>query len=409
MNASAGARRARTLVTALGALAAASALLLTGPAAATGEGPTPRATGAEFEHYVALGDSYTAGPLVPLQTPGPLGCFRSSANYPAQLAAMFRVRTFTDVSCSAARSEHLFESQTGNLPDGTPENHNAPQLLALTPQTDLVTLGIGGNDFGLFGEMIDRCAELAQEQPQAHAPCRDHFTERGVDTKIRDARAIEKNVRGALAAITERSPHATVVVVNYLHILPESGTCANVPFATGDYAWGTRVHRTLNESLRRAARAHRAEYVDMYAASPGHDACAPAAEQWVNGATIKPRAMNYHPFRSGMDAIARTTYTQLTGDPAPTALPLLSSVKRLPAVIDVDALLTYVAHGGQVPDEALDQAEEQQKGTRVEVVRPALEDSVVVEQIQATLQALERIMGRMDTLVASLPGAASRA
>ncbi len=309
-------------------------------AASTAPAPDP---GPTFEHYVALGDSYTAGPLVPVQTPGPLGCFRSSSNYPAFLAAYLGVRSFTDVSCSAARTEHLFTAQTGSLPAGLPENENAPQLLAVTPDTDLVTLGIGGNDFSLFGELIESCARLAQENPDAATPCRDHFTEDGVDTKIRDAQAIRGNVEEALVAIAERAPDATVVVVNYLHILPESGTCADVPFAPGDYAWGTTVHQALNTSLREAAEAQGAEYIDMYAASVGHDACAGTADAWVNGAQLKPNAFAYHPFRSGMKAIADTTYRQLTGgEPSPYALPLLQLLGRLPAVIDAEGLLAYL-------------------------------------------------------------------
>jgi len=328
--------------------------------------------------YVALGDSYTAGPLVPLQTPGPLGCFRSSSNYPAFLATYLQVRSFTDVSCSAARTEHLFTSQTGSLPSGLPENHNAPQLLAVTEETDLVTLGIGGNDFGLFGQMIDQCGALAAEQPDADAPCRDHFTVDGVDTKLRDARAIQANVEGALAAIRERAPHAQVVVVGYLHILPEEGTCADVPFAPGDYAWGTQVHQALNTSLRQAAEAYGAEYVDTYGASRGHDAC--AADPWVNGAQLKPTAFAYHPYRSGMKAVADVTYRQLTGaEPSVLALPLLALVQRLPQVLDVDGLLTYLANGGSVPPETLEQ---------LPPTEPAVDPDVVAD-VFARLTALD--------------------
>lgn len=320
--------------------------------------PVPIEVGAAID-YVALGDSYTAGPLVPVPTPGPLGCVRSSSNYPAFLAAYLQVTTFADVSCSAARTEHLFVSQPGILPAGLPENQNAPQLLAVTAETDLVTLGIGGNDFGLFGELIESCADLAAEDPAAEAPCRDHFTVDGVDTKLRDAAAIQGNVEEALVAIGERAPDATVVVVGYLHILPEEGTCAAVPFAPGDYAWGTQVHQALNASLSQAAEAHGATYVDVYAASVGRDAC--AAEPWVNGEQIRPDAFSYHPFRAGMKGIADTVFRQLTDDvPNPFALPLLQLVKRLPSLVDVGALLAYVASGGSVPSQVLEDAQAQQ-------------------------------------------------
>lgn len=370
--------RVVTVLAALALLAgAASGAAAAGPREATA--PVPIEVGAAID-YVALGDSYTAGPLVPVPTPGPLGCVRSSSNYPAFLAAYLQVRTFADVSCSAARTEHLFASQPGILPQGLPENQNAPQLLAVTAETDLVTLGIGGNDFGLFGELIDSCADLAAEHPEADAPCRDSFTTDGVDTKLRDAAAIQGHVEQALAAIVERAPDATVVVVGYLHILPEEGTCAAVPFAPGDYAWGTQVHQALNASLSRAAEAYGASYVDMYAASVGRDAC--AAEPWVNGEQIRADAFSYHPFRSGMKGIADAVFRQLTDDvPNPFALPLLQLVKRLPALVDVDGLLGYVAAGGSVPPQVLEDAEAP--------AAPAAASPALLTNIAALLAGLE--------------------
>ena len=373
--------RARVItVLAVLALLAGSA----GGAAAASPGDEPASAPALVEiggelDYVALGDSYTAGPLVPIPTPGPLGCVRSSSNYPAFLAAYLQVRSFADVSCSAARTEHLFTSQPGILPDGLPENQNAPQLFAVTEETDLVTLGIGGNDFGLFGELIDTCADLAAANPEADAPCRESFTTDGVDTKLRDAAAIQGNVEEALVAIRERAPDAVVVVVGYLHILPEEGTCAAVPFAPGDYTWGTEVHQALNTSLRRAAEAHDAVYVDMYAASVGRDAC--AAEPWVNGEQIRPDAFSYHPFRSGMKGIADTVFQQLTDEaPNPFALPLLQLVKRLPALVDVEALLTFVASGGSVPPEVLESAE---------VQKSVVDDARAVAEVATLLAELD--------------------
>lgn len=383
--------RPRLRPLALAATLLALVTTLGAPATATTADPAPEPR--PFRHYVALGDSYTAGPLVPVQLSGPLGCFRSSANYPAFLAAALQVETFTDVSCSAARTEHLFTSQTANLPSGLPENVNAPQLLALTPETDLVTLGIGGNDFSLFGELIDQCADAALERPDAETPCRDRFTVDGVDTKIRDARAIRDNVEGALAAIEERSPMATVVVVNYLRILPETAaeTCADVPFAAGDYAWGNEVHRTLNTSLRDAARTHGATYVDMYARSTGRDACAGSLKRWVNGANISPLAMNFHPFRSGMRAIADGTHRELTGRALPPVLPTPQLLKRLPAVLDVDGLLDYVAQGGNVPDQVIDDLPSRgATPPRGELLGPTLDP--VLDEVRKALVAAEGLL-----------------
>ncbi len=62
-----------------------------------------------------------------------------------------------------------------------------------------------------------------------------------------------------------------------------------------------------------------------------------------------------------MKGIADTVFRQLTDDvPNPFALPLLQLVKRLPSLVDVGALLAYVASGGSVPPQVLEDAQAQQ-------------------------------------------------
>jgi hypothetical protein len=269
-------------------------------------------TDGPYQQYVALGDSYSAGPLVPQQRPDALGCLRSTNNYPAFLATYFSLTRYTDVTCSGARTRDLFERQHTIVPGPAP----APQLAALTPSTDLVTLGIGGNDFGLFGSMISTCEEVASQDPDG-APCKEHFTVGGVDTKARDARRIQGHVARAVRAITARSPRADVFVIGYPRLLPRRGTCEAVPFAEGDYRWGNKIERILNRSLRRAAENNGATYVDLYPASRGHHACA-GDRAWINGSEIKPlRAANFHPFLRGMRGISRSVYRQITGEAAP--------------------------------------------------------------------------------------------
>jgi hypothetical protein len=265
-----------------------------------------------YQEYVALGDSYSAGPLIPQQRPDALGCLRSTNNYPAFLATYFSLTRFTDVTCSGARTRDLRERQHTIVPGPSP----APQLAALTPTTDLVTLGIGGNDFGLFGSMISTCEEVASQDPDG-APCKEHFTVDGVDTKARDARRIQGHVARAVRAITARSPRADVFVVGYPRLLPTRGTCEAVPFADGDYRWGNKIERILNRSIRRAAENNGATYIDLYPASRGHHACA-GDRAWINGSEIKPlRAANFHPFLRGMRGISRAVYRQITGEAAP--------------------------------------------------------------------------------------------
>src|SRR5215212_6481557 len=76
--------------------------------------------------------------LLPLQ---PWGCIKSDHNY-AHLAAPRLGLDLRDPSCSGAETEDMTATQ-GVFPDPNP-----PQFDALTADTALVTLGIGGNDSG---------------------------------------------------------------------------------------------------------------------------------------------------------------------------------------------------------------------------------------------------------------------
>jgi hypothetical protein len=290
-----------------------------------------------YQHYVALGDSYSAGPLIPQQRPDPLGCLKSTNNYPAFLATYLSLPTYTDVTCSGAETTDMRERQQTIVPGPAP----APQLDALTPDTDLVTLGIGGNDYGLFGSMISTCEEVAAQDPDG-SPCKDHYTVDGVDTKKRDARRIEALVAEVVAEIRDRAPEADVFVIGYPRILPERGTCAEVPFAAGDYKWGNQVERILNRSLQNAAEDNGASFVDLYPASEGHDACA-GQQAWINGSELKPtQAANFHPYLVGMRGMSRAAYRQITGLTAPPVE--YATALAGPVVQPVDQQqLTYLA------------------------------------------------------------------
>ncbi|GCD92274.1 SGNH/GDSL hydrolase family protein [Nocardioides sp. LS1] len=261
--------------------------------------------------YVALGDSYSAGPLIRLTRQDPVGCFRSTNNYPAYLAGFLGVATYRDMTCSGARTDDFFTRQGVLLGDAP-----APQLSALSADTDLVTIGIGGNDHGLFGSMISTCQQVRHLDPTG-SPCRKHFTTRdGVDTKLRDARDIERLVAHALIAVHRAAPNAAVYVVGYPRLLPLTGTCDEVPFATGDYAWGRRIEWLLNKSLQQAAADHRATYVNLYPATRGHDAC--GTDAWINGSVAKLNvALDFHPFQVGEREMGRAVFRSITGQVTP--------------------------------------------------------------------------------------------
>jgi lysophospholipase L1-like esterase len=255
---------------------------------------------ARFHHYVALGDSYTSGPFIPAQRFDPLGCGRSTANYPSVVSAGLHVGEFTDVSCAGADTTDLTRPQQVPF-NGT----NAPQLGALRLDTDLVTLGIGGNDFDVFDRLISTCPGLRASDATGN-PCEEHFKSNGVDTVKTAITSIEPRIEAVLAGIRQRSPGARVLVVGYPRIAPESGYCPDVlPFADGDYAWLNRVERDLNQALEDAASNGDAEFVDTFGPSRGHDACARGGSAWINGKDQNVfAAAAYHPLKAGMAGVA---------------------------------------------------------------------------------------------------------
>src|SRR5215216_5221802 len=78
--------------------------------------------------YVALGDSFTAGPVIPLQIP-PYGCLKSDHNYPHLAAPALKLPAFRDASCSGAQTKHMTE------PQDVDPGPNPPQFDALDANT----------------------------------------------------------------------------------------------------------------------------------------------------------------------------------------------------------------------------------------------------------------------------------
>lgn len=266
-----------------------AAVLLAGPAAAAEVDPSAGVT-----HYVALGDSYTAGPGIPNQTADSGACGRSDHNYPHLVATALAVTRFSDVSCGSATTDHMAGQQP--LPGGLT---NGPQLDALAPDVGLVTLGIAGNDIG-FGEIILTCAAHSLLLPVA-APCRHHYTRDGDELGRRIAETAPK-VAAVLTAIRERAPAARVLVVGYPVILPAAGPGCwpLMPVAVGDVAWLRTVQARLNAMLAEQAAAAGATFVDTYSPSVGHDVCRLPGEKWVEGILPTAPASPVHPNALGM-------------------------------------------------------------------------------------------------------------
>jgi lysophospholipase L1-like esterase len=314
------------------ALVATLALLLGGMA-------TPgaaRAQGAGI--YVALGDSYTSGPLIPNQHGDPIDCGRSDHNYPSLVAQALAVATFVDVSCGSATTKHMTEPQT-DLPLG---GTNPPQFNALRPDATLVTVGIGGNDAGLVG-VAEECAQLGATQPTGTA-CRDHFAPGGRDTVAAKIEATKPKIAGVLQGIHRRSPGARVAIVGYPDPLPKNGgSCyPMVPLSPDDIRYIDELLVRINAMIAGQAAANDAEFIDTYADSGGHDVCTLPPTRWFEGLVPTEPAYPLHPNAKGEASMARSAIKVLSRPRRGVAAraPVLSMLRVSPRNVQVGRAAT---------------------------------------------------------------------
>jgi lysophospholipase L1-like esterase len=289
------------------AVAAALALLpfsAGAPTASATSKPAP-----PYREYVALGDSWSADVVIadtdgiPDSTYAPTGCAQSHRNYPKLLAAALEVPVFRDATCGSATTDDFYAPQTG-LPTG---ETNPAQFDRLTRTTDLVTVGVGGNDAGFAGAATDCITPLPQG-----AHCKEKNTAGGTDKLAEQIRAAEPKVVRALEEIHRRSPKARILVVNYLAGIPKTGCYPVVPVSNTDMAYLYATFNRLNAMVKRAAAAGGAELVDTYTPSIGHHVCAPPSQRYVEGLGILSLngvavAVPAHPNSAGAASQFRST------------------------------------------------------------------------------------------------------
>ena len=266
--------------------ACAAFVLLAGCASA----PPPLAPGAK---YVAMGSSFAAGPGIPdyYETPA-TPCARSTGNYAHLLATRLNL-ALTDVSCSGATTAHL----TGRrpVPGG---NSLPPQLDALTPDTRLVTITIGGNDIGYIGRLSAAgCNMLAamsfdkEKCPAVPLPAEEDYS------------ALALRMDAIAKEVHSRSPEARLVFVDYLTILPETGDCEAMRLFDFDTQESRQVAHRLAAITAKAAADNGADILKASDLSQGHDAC--ASDPWMNGYPIRNgKAAPLHPNAKGMIGVA---------------------------------------------------------------------------------------------------------
>lgn len=243
--------------------------------------------------YVALGDSYSAASgVVPPDPTAPPQCLRSTLNYPHVIAGKIGA-TLVDVTCGGAETKDYAGSQSPGV---------APQLDALSKNTQLVTMTIGGNDSGVFLDSIVECGVLGVSSAGQGSPCKDMYGSSFNDT-IRTT--TYPALVTALKAVKAASPHAKVAILGYPWILPTTVGCfPQMPIATGDVPYLRNEQATLNDAVRRAAAVTGATYVDVSTVSNGHDACKATGVRWVEPVVGGTNPVIVHPNALGESKLA---------------------------------------------------------------------------------------------------------
>jgi lysophospholipase L1-like esterase len=241
-------------------------------------------------NYVSIGDSYTSGPGITPYAPGaPAGCGQSEKNYPHLVATALGL-SLTDVSCGGATTSDETESQFEGQP---------PQDDALSAATEVVTIGMGGNDHGLFGTLLYGCTQIdAIEHAPGKAPCKEHYESYVAATYAEDA----TEQAAALQHIKELAPNAKVFVVGYPEITPQDGQCnlTEFPWYPKDLEWfRDKVQKLGNKMIKAGAKANGAIFVDTFKPSEGHNACQKPGVRWIEPLIGSLTGVAVHPNATG--------------------------------------------------------------------------------------------------------------
>jgi lysophospholipase L1-like esterase len=252
-------------------LVAALAITCTAVSPATAQ-PAPKRL-----EYVAMGDSFAAAPSVPKPAP-PLGCGKSTNDYPSVLARSLAPSDFTDVTCGGATTNDIVRQA-----EQTPAGPVSPQIDAVSSDTGLITVSIGGADIGLW-PIVMQCRASS---PDA-APCTDQYRGGG------------DQLSSMIDVLKAKAPNAQIGYGTYMR---PGGCFPQQPILPEDGAYLQSKVDEIDERQRELAADKKIEYFDTRPLTIGHDVCAPPDDRYIEGYTVMHPALPLHPNALGEAAI----------------------------------------------------------------------------------------------------------
>jgi lysophospholipase L1-like esterase len=264
------------LTAAVSTAAASPATIMGGRAALAvnaGDAPVHQAPVNSPVDYVALGDSYSSGVGTGVYDAESGDCVRSPLSYPPLWAAEHHPASFQFVACSGATTADV----RGN------------QISALSPDTDLVTITVGGNDVG-FGPVLQTCTFAESDRTCIAA----------VDAAEAYSRSVlPGRLARTYAEIRSAAPYAQVIVLGYPRLFDLAPSCADplVPnlvrrekLNEGSDVLNTVIQKTVSQQSGFS-------FSDVRDRFASHGVC--SADPWINGPSVPTFVGPYHPNQSG--------------------------------------------------------------------------------------------------------------
>ncbi|MGO4299214.1 SGNH/GDSL hydrolase family protein [Leifsonia sp. RAF41] len=253
------------------------------------------------KRYVALGDSYAAGYGLPpyAATPAP-GCLQSADSIAHRIAATYGL-DLSDVSCTGATIANVVSSPQ------TVAGATVPvQLDAVTNDTTLVTVTIGGND-SRFSSVLSSCVAASPAGPLLQDPTAANCAAQyGSQLGGAIQGVVEPALDGMLAAIRQKAPDAAIIVLGYPALAPSDAAvpaagCFSSALGTGvpplpqnafpftevDRSYFAGLSAQLDAAQRASAARNGATFVSVLEASDTHSPCTGSPEPYLNGVTLR--------------------------------------------------------------------------------------------------------------------------
>ena len=250
------------------ALAAGGACALAIPLAAVAAAP---AGAAATVNYVALGDSYSSGLGAGSSISSSGSCDRSTVAYSALWASASHPASYVSVACAGATTSSVMSSQ----------------LSALSSQTTLVSITVGGNDVG-FESVMETCVlESTSSCVSAVSTA-----ENQVST------ILPGNMDRVLSAISAAAPNARVVVLGYPALYDVSRSSICIGLSTTDRNVLNQAASLLDQVIQAAAARHGDVFGDVRGTFTGHQIC-DGGSSWLHSVNIFDISESYHPTAAG--------------------------------------------------------------------------------------------------------------